>query len=148
MSRQLLPPLPNAVKNPTPVNFAQVGIEYVTVAENPEVAHADMMTRSRTSADMLESAPAGRSLRFARGSSILHAIPRAPAAARQWLEEHGLVAGHPEADECEDNEFWDSGVHASPHVMTSVQLYGGLVTMFLVGLFAGLLCAGVFELYR
>ena len=33
-------------------------------------------------------------------------------------------------------------------VMSAMQLYGGLMGMFSVGVIVGILCAGIFELYR
>ena len=80
------------MKKQTPVNYARLGIEWVAVADEVEVACVDLMTRSRSHAESLEDAFGVRAFRFARGDSILHAFPRVPAvAARQWLEEHGLA---------------------------------------------------------
>ena len=80
------------MKQQTPVNYALLGIEWVAVAEEIEVAYVDLMTRSRAHAELIEDALGVEAFRFARGETVLHAFPRVPAvAARQWLEDHGLA---------------------------------------------------------
>jgi hypothetical protein len=80
------------VKQQTPVNYALLGIEWVAVADEAEVAYVDLMTRSRAHASLLEDALGVEAFRFTRGNMLLHAFPRVQAvAARQWLEEHGLA---------------------------------------------------------
>jgi hypothetical protein len=76
----------------TPVNYAQLGIEWVAVVDEVEVAYVDLMTRSRAHAELLEDALGVPAFRFARGHLLLHSFPRVPAiAARQWMEDHGVA---------------------------------------------------------
>jgi hypothetical protein len=53
-----------------------------------------------------------------------------------------------ETDRIEDEPFMGRGTGAAPFVLSSVQLYGGLIGMLLVGFFVGLLCASLFGLFE